>query len=623
MDNLSYNPRSRRLRQPTAARRRPNAASPAAQPAKPKAQPKVESSRFRLILVWLVLVVGGVLLATNLFRLQVTQSAKLRQQAREQQMVFLRPFVPRRPIVDRTNAVLAIDRPVYTLYAHPKLFKRTKVEVAGQLSPVLKRPAGDIVKQFDRAESGIRIEYALDEWMADRITNLQIDGLELIQNQQRLYPQQDLMAGVLGYVDVEHQGQAGLEFSQQKFLERSVKAIRLSRMGNGMLMPDSMPGGFLHVDDLRVQLTLDSRLHRVAQASLREQMKLYNAKRGTVIVMDVKDGSLLALVTEPSYDPNRYYEFPVERFKNWAITDLYEPGSTFKPINVAIALEAGAMKPDAIFNDEGQIFVDGWPIEDFDFSSTGGRGPLSVTEILQYSSNVGMVHIVQQLKPKVYYNWLKRLGLGQVTGIDLPSEIASRAKDKEQFLESPIEAATASFGQGFSITPLKLAQLATALANGGKLVTPHIVRGLYDTEGQLHSQPTIPPPRQVFSPATTQAVLKMMEAVVTEGTGKPAQIEGYRIAGKTGTAQKASADGGYYETAKITSFVSIFPVDAPRFVVVAVIDEPEGGDAFGSTVAAPIVKTVMEALITIEQIPPSTPQPKLEATDAPETTESP
>lgn len=566
---------------------------------------RAEPSVFRLLLVWSVLIAGTGGLALNLLRLQVSQGADLKQRAEEQQMIALRPLVPRRQVLDRVGTVLALDRPVFTLYAHPKLFKEPKQAIADKLAPILKLAPAVLAKKFDQGESGLRIENSLSENASDRITDLRIDGLELIQQQQRFYPQQEVAADVVGYVNDDHKGQAGIELSQQNLLERRTKAVTMRRTGDGSMLPDQVPAGFLNIDDYQLRLTIDTRLQRIALAALRQQIKAFSAKRGVVIVMDARDGSLLTLVSEPSYDPNQYYKYPVERFKNWAVADLYEPGSTFKPLNVAIALQTKSIQPGSTFNDEGQISVGGWPIQNFDYSSAGPRGTVTVSDILKYSSNVGMVHIVQEMKPSLYYSWLKRLGLGEVTGIDLPAEVRGQFKDRKLFIGSRIEPATTAFGQGFSLTPIQLAQLHATLANGGRLITPHVVRGLFDSKGQAYWQPKFATPPQIFSRTTTQTVLGMMEKVVKDGTGKVAQIPGYRIGGKTGTAQKANPNGGYYDNAKITSFVGVFPLEAPRYVVVSVVDEPQGGDAFGSTVAAPIVKSVLEALITLDKIPPS------------------
>ncbi len=570
----------------------------------------------RLFLVWAILIGVTGLLTLNLIRLQVFQASDLLKQARAQQTTFLRPFVPRRPITDRSGNVLAIDRPVYTLYAHPISFKLPKTEVATQLSAILGTPAGDLLQRFNTAESGIRVEYAVSESAADRIQGLQLDGLELAQQQQRLYPQQNLAADVVGYLDIDRIGQAGVEYSYKNLLERSVKSVRLSRTGSGLMMPDRLPGGFLQMDNLHLQLAIDNRVQRAAITALQPQLKKYSAKRGAVIVMDVKTGEIRTLAADPSYDPNEFYKAKVEQFKNWALTDLYEPGSTFKPLNVAIALESGAIKPNQIINDEGSIQIDGWPIQNFDYSTAGARGASTITQVLEHSSNVGMVRIVQQMSRSLYYAWLQKLGLGQPTGMDLPFETAGQLKDQKTFSESAVDAATSAFGQGFSLTAIQLVQLHGILASGGKMLTPHVVQGLFDENGQPYWQAPQAEPKQIFSPQTAQTVLRMMESVVQNGTGKAAQIPNYRIGGKTGTAQKASPNGGYIEGAKITSFVSIFPIDAPRYVVAAVIDEPKGEDAFGSTVAAPIVKAVMEALIVADKIPPSVP-------DAPDPAASP
>jgi len=561
----------------------------------------IANTKYRVFIAWSVLMVAGIGLAFNLYRLQIVNGPKLTEKARSQQMVNLRPFIPRRPVVDRNKDVLAIDRPVYTLYAHPKLFEQSNEKIAQQLAVILDLDQSELEKKFQSKRSGILLSSTVPEEVADRLTSLRLNGLELIQKYSRFYPQQNLVAEVVGYVNLDRRGQAGVEYSQEKLLERSGQAVRLSRSGNGALMSDHAPEGFLHFDDLQLQLTIDSRLQRTARSALKQQMDKFGAKRGAVIVMDAWDGSLLALVSQPTYNPNEYSKADISLFKNWTLADLYEPGSTFKPLNVAIALEAGAIKPEDVFNDPGFIQVADRTIKN---AKNERFGRINVAQVLQHSSNIGMVQIIQRLKPSVYYGWLQRLGLGQTVETDLPFAVSSQLKSQEQFLGSPVEAATTAFGQGFSLTPLQLLQMIGALANGGKLVTPHVVQALMDTKGQMHYSPTRAVPRQIFSPLTTQKVVKMMETVVDEGTGKASQIPGYRIAGKTGTAQIAG-HGGYINGAYITSFLGILPAESPRYVVLALVDEPKGKNAYGGTVAAPIAKSVMEALISIEQIPPS------------------
>ncbi len=370
------------------------------------------------------------------------------------------------------------------------------------------------------------------------------------------------------------------------------------------MLPTNLEAGLLQYDDWQLQLSLDLMLQRAAREALKKQMAVYKGKRGTVIIMDAHSGELLTLVTEPTYDPNRYFETDYELFKNWTVADLYEPGSTFKPINVAIALDAEVITPESTVYDEGQMGFGPHVIRNHDYQQKGGHGVIDIAGILRVSSNIGMIKIMQKMPAANFHTKLLELGLTRKTGIDLPGEATGQVADQERFTGIPVESATPAFGQSISLTPIKLVQLHAALANGGKLVTPHFVKGLRDSQGKWHYQPKLTE-KPVFTEQTARSVLTMMETVVTDGSGKASQIAGYRIAGKTGTAQKVGPNGGYLPNAKITSFVSIFPVDQPKYVVLALIDEPQGPHTYGSTVAAPIVKEVLDALIVREEIPPS------------------
>ena len=541
----------------------------------------------------MVLAMVGV--STRLARLQLVMGDQLKTQAQEQRQNL--PQVPqasRRPIIDRQGNVLAVDRVVYTIYAHPMLFGRSREEMAQALAGVLGKSSASLLSRFNEQETGIQVAVDVSEELAERLRGLRLDGLELLPSQQRFYPQQALMSQLVGYINLEGEPQAGLEYALQEKLLYELEDVPLPHAFH------QQPSR----DGLRLQLTVDSRLQRIAQRNLEATVQRHGAKQGAVIVMDSRDGAVLSLAVTPTYDPNRYYEADVEQFRNWAVSNLYEPGSTFKPINVAIALEAGLIVPDEYIYDEGRLQYDQWTIQNVDYTAVGGRGSITITDILRHSSNVGMVHIMERLKRSDYYDWLEKLGLGDPSGIELPAEAAAQLKSRPQFVNSAVEAATTAFGQGFSLNPMQQIQLHAALANGGKLVTPHVVRGLVDQDGEPTWQPERPAAKQVFSRETTQAVVEMMEAVVESGSGEPAQVPNYRIGGKTGTAQKAN-EYGEYGDGRLGSFVGILPVENPRYVVLAVIDEPLGEDAYGSTVAAPLVKSVIESLVVMAGVPPA------------------
>ncbi len=594
--------------------------------------------KHRLITIWIVLGLGALGLVARLIWLQVIDAPNLQQRARMQQSTIERPFVPRRTIVDRAGNQLAIDRPSYTLYAHPIQFselerikrpgKKTETKIkkvlpadlAGRLAPILGIEPATLIAKFQHQQTGVALGKGLREDIASRIRALKVDGLELSQGESdytRLYPQDNMAAEVLGYLDGERIARAGVEYSQSLLLKRKVREFKLTQTAKGAILPDGVTPDFLHTDDLNLKLTIDLRLQRAARQALRLKMDEWHAQRGTVIIMEAETGAIRSLVVEPTYDPNnvakslaRYAklvgsEKSLSLLQNWAVWDIYEPGSTFKPIAVAIGLENGIIEPTSTFYDGGLIVVNHKPIRNADLNP---NGLIDVAQVLQRSSNVGMVKMMQRLKPDIFYNWLQRIGLGQKSGIDLPSESRGSLVSRKEFVRDPIYPANTAFGQGISITPIQLTTLIGSLANGGKLVTPYVVDGLYDSAGVRTDKPTHPEPSQIFTPKIAKTVLEMMETVVTRGSGDKAQIPGYRIAGKTGTSQKAIKGG--YGKEKITSFVGILPVDAEHhYVVLAAVDEPKkpGDRAFGSNVAAPIVKSVMEALISIDGIAPSTP----------------
>ena len=552
-------------------------------------------TRHRLVMVWAFLIAMMALLTGRLVWLQLIQGDNLSQRVTQQRMRPIQPQPLRYPIVDRQGNLLAVDRTVYTLYSHPQLFDKSREEVATDLSPLLNKPAAELIEQWDTQPTGIRVMDGLSDAVATRIRQLRLNGVELVPQQQRFYPQGALFGPVVGFVNLEGVAQAGLEIAQEEHLRLP------DRDPNDPTL--AMVQGLAH--RAKLYLTLDSRLQRVAQKALEETVAQRSAKGGAILVMDVETGAMLALAVAPTYDPNQYYRADIEAFRNWAISDLYEPGSTFKPINIAIALEAGVLQPDERVNDTGRIQFDQQTIiRNSDYASVGGRGSISVTDVLKHSSNVGMIRIMQKLSPQDYFQWLKRLGLDQPSGIDLPSEAIGQIKDETEFVRSPVEPATTSFGQGLSMTPIKMMQLQAAIANGGQLVTPHVIQGMGAEDGRWLWQPQRPAPVSVFSERTSQALLPMLEEVVATGTGKAAQIPGYRVGGKTGTAQKALPSGGYGPD-RIISFVGILPVENPRYVVMAIIDEPKGEDAYGGSVAAPLVKTVGESLVVLEGIPPS------------------
>ena len=564
----------------------------------------------RLIAVYAVLVAGLLGLGLRLAWLQIADSGRLLARARAIQTQSITPIGKRRTIVDRGGRLVALDEQRYTLWAHPRYFNfpgdkpqqlRTSAEVAARLAAVLARPKAELITLLGNRRSGVKLATDLDPETAQRVRQLGISGLDLEAYPERIYPQGSLFANVVGFLNLERVPQAGLEQSRDSDLRRHEDTLRMMRGADGTPLPEGLSAGSLYGDDLRLQLTLDARLQQVAQQALARQIKHWNAKRGAALVMDVRNGEMLALASYPTYDPNRFWAFKPALFREWSVQDLYEPGSTFKPINLAIALQEKAIDPAGKVTDTGSITIGGWPIYNHDRKA---NGVIDFPTVLQVSSNVGMVHAMSKVKRERFWHWLQTLGISQRPDTDLPGAVGGQLKDRVSFLSQPIEPAVAAFGQGFSLTPLKLLQLHAMLANGGRLVSPHITRGLRSGDALAAPPPASGIP--LLDPSVTKVVMDWMESVVERGK-LAVKTPGYRIGGKTGTAQKAE-NGVYIPGALITSFVGHLPMDDPRYVVLVVIDEPHGGSVFGSTVAAPVAKQIIDALIVLENIPPSRPR---------------
>jgi cell division protein FtsI (penicillin-binding protein 3) len=564
-----------------------------------------------MVAVYLLLSLGLAGLAVRLAWLQVIDTANLQSRARAIQTQSRTPLGKRRTIVDRTGRLVALDEERFTLWAHPRYFNfpgddpqkvRKPDEVAARLSAVLAVPGDSLLQTMAGRPSGVKLRSDIDPETAARIRQLGISGLDLEAYPQRIYPQSSLFANVVGFLNLERTPQAGLEQSRDRDLQRQESTVTMRRGADGTPLPEGLTAGALYGDDLRLQLTLDARLQQVAQQALANQVKKWNAKRAAALVMDVRNGEMLALASYPTYDPNQFWKFDPGLFREWSVQDLYEPGSTFKPINLAIALQEKAIDPKGQVYDSGQLSIGGWPIFN---ANRKGNGQIDFATVLEVSSNVGMVNAMAQVKRDRFWHWLNTIGIDTRPDTDLPGAVAGQLKSRSLFTGHAIEPAVAAFGQGFSLTPLKLVQLHAMLANGGRLVSPHITRGLRSGDA-LAGTPTAGG-LQLLDPAVTRTVMGWMEQTVARSDSLGIKVPGYRIGGKTGTAQKADR-GVYIPGALITSFVGHLPIEDPRYVVLVVVDEPKGGNTYGSTVAAPVARQIIDALLVLEKIPPSRPE---------------
>jgi cell division protein FtsI (penicillin-binding protein 3) len=432
---------------------------------------------------------------------------------------------------------------------------------------------------------------------------MKLTGIGSEPARQRVYPHGPLASQVLGFTGVDGQGLEGVERALEAELRGGVQALVVGHDGRGrqFTLDGGDAWGAMPRAGAHVELTIDAALQRVAEQELERAVREFGARAGTVVALDPRSGEVLAMATVPRFDPNRGPSAAPDAVRNRAITDVYEPGSTFKAVLAAAALEAGVVQPaERIHCENGRYAVGRRTIRD-----AHPHAVLSFTNVIAQSSNIGCAKIAERLGPERLAATIKALGFGVPTGVDLPGEMAGLTRPVERW--GRIHLVTTSFGQGIAVTPLQLARGFAAIANGGTLMRPYVVKRITDDAGVVRHRGQPHAERQALSRATAAAVTEMLVAVTESGTGKQARIEGFRVAGKTGTAQKVDeGTGRYHPRDRMSSFVGFVPADDPALVVLVVVDSPRKV-TYGGVVAAPVFRAVAEYGLTRRGVLPRAP----------------
>jgi cell division protein FtsI (penicillin-binding protein 3) len=553
--------------------------------------------RRRIISIFLLLLLslGGV--AAKLFFLQIQQRDRLAERATKQYQRRL-PIVSRRgTITDRAGRELAVSLKVLSVFGQPAAVE-DPAATAKALAPILEQPAKDILARLTADKPFVWIQRQLDPAKAEAITDLNLKGIGLYPESRRYYPRQELAAHVLGMMGLDDRGLEGLEHQYDDLLGGQPQFVAAQQDALGrVIFRQEEPERRAPVFDLT--LTIDEVIQYITERELQRAVERSRAKAGTAIVMDPWTGEILALANQPTYDPNTYQKSGAAARRDRAVTDAFEPGSIFKAILAAGALEEGVIRPgDRFFGENGAIEVGGVTIRDHE-----KYGWLTVREILTHSSNVGAIKIGQKLGKSLFYHYISSFGFGSLTGLDLPGETPGLMRRPKSW--SALSLSVLSLGQEISVTPVQIATAFSAVANGGNLVRPHVVHALKAQDGPLSREVDPGVIRRVISPETARTLLDMLRGAVEDGTGKEAALEEYTVAGKTGTAQKMDPATGRYSHQKIVaSFVGAVPAESPRLVILVLIDEPEAL-RWGGSIAAPTFREIARDALQYLQVPPS------------------
>ncbi|MBI3811768.1 MAG: penicillin-binding protein 2 [Nitrospirae bacterium] len=554
----------------------------------------------RILLAVVLLAAGFVGIAVRLFALQVVEATELSRRAERQHEKSVALEGERGTIFDRQGRILATDVEVPSLYAIPSLI-RDREAVSPDLARVLQSDVRTIRKRLEGNKNFVWIERKIGPAVARSAMDLGVEGIGVLNESQRFYPKRNLMGHLLGFAGMDNHGLAGIELKYDMQLrgEKGWAVVERDALGHSIFQKGLDSAAPSRGNDL--VLTIDEAIQHIVETELDAVMEQTLAADASVIVMDTKTGEILAMAVRPDFNPNRVEFQHPDQWRNRAVTDPYEPGSTFKIVTASAALEERVASPGDIFYcEEGKMVVAGGIIRDAE-----KEGYLTFREVIQKSSNIGMIKIAMRMDDDRLYHYIRAFGFGEKTGIDLEGEAPGLIKDPRHW--SGRSLASISIGQEVAATPLQVITAVSAIANGGMLMRPHLVSEIRDPSGRVVK--SFPPElrRQAISPETAGKMMSILEGTVSKnGTGEKAAIPGYRIAGKTGTAQKIDPVTKRYSMQdNISSFVGIVPAEDPRIVVLVVVDSPKGV-TWGGTVAAPVFKKIAEQVLRYLGIAPRT-----------------
>ncbi len=531
-----------------------------------------------------------------LFLLQIVDIRHYKAKAKNQR--YSKNFIMRGQIVDRNGVRLASDRTSFNLYVHREYFDHTPEELAQLLAPLIGVDKKTIVKSINKGATVILIKKDVDRQTAEKIKKLGLREISLDKKNERVYPQDELAAHIIGYYNPDADTASGVELIAKETLEDVEKNVKVQRTPRGDIIYDTGTDPILAATPQvgkTVTLTIDSAIQHVCERELLNMVQEKNASRGAVIVMNPKNGEILGYAVYPRYNPNNYKKVPAIRLKNWTLSDVYPPGSTFKTLTVAAGLESGKINSASRILDTGKMQLGNWTITNYDINKHPYPGMINLVYLLEHSSNVGSANIALMMSPAEFYNILSNFGIGKKTGIDLNGE--SSGLLPKPFKWDKSRQATMGYGYGASVTSVQMISAVSALANNGVRVTPHVIK--YSPEEEAVKIKKV----QVISPETAKTVTRLLAQSVANSKSF-INLDKYTVAGKTGTSKKPKENSKGYSNSLYTSVVGYLPANNPQILVYVVVDVPSTLGIWGNTVAGPVFKEVANQCARILNIPP-------------------